>query len=334
MSFRFASPLILSLLLLLPILAALWRWSGRGRRTAPMRFADVTLARAPGRSWRLWLRPLLPALRWLTLALIVGAMARPQLVDAQQLVKGQGVDIALALDISGSMGSLDFEPQNRLEAAKQVIEDFVSERQYDRIGLIVFASEAFSQSPLTIDHEVLKRLLADVELAPRLNIDDGTAIGLGLANAANMLKDSAAKSKVIILLTDGINNRGQIDPLTAAEAAKALGIKVYTVGAGRPGIVPVPQQTIFGERVVMVESELDEDTLRQIAETTGGLYFRAEDTNGLHQVYDEINNLEQSEVEIRTFNRYEELAPWLLWPAFMLMLVEFTLKHTLLRRLP
>ncbi len=334
MSFRFASPAHLSLLVLIPLLLGASWWLRGGRDVAPMRFADIGLARTIDRSWRLWLRPVLTALRWLTLALAIVAMARPQLVDAQQLVRGQGVDIALALDISGSMSSLDFEPQNRLEAAKQVIEDFVSERPYDRIGLTVFASEAFAQSPLTIDHEVLKRLLADVDLATRLNIDDGTAIGLGLANAANMLKDSAAKSKVIILLTDGINNRGQIDPLTAAEAAKALGIKVYTIGAGRTGIVPVPQQTLFGERVVMVESELDEETLWQIADTTGGLYFRAEDTAGLRQIYEEINSLEKSDVEIRTFNRYEELAPWLLWPAFLLFLLQIVLKQTVLRSLP
>jgi Ca-activated chloride channel family protein len=167
-----------------------------------------------------------------------------------------------------------------------------------------------------------------------LNIDDGTAIGLGLANAANMLKDSAAKSKVIVLLTDGVNNTGRIDPFTAAEAAKALGIKVYTVGAGRPGIVPIPRQSFLGQQLRMVESELDEETLRRIADNTGGRYFRAEDTDGLRQVYDEINELEKSEVEIRTFNRYEELAAWFLWPALFLLLAELGLRQTILRRLP
>ena len=174
------------------------------------------------------------------------------------MVKGEGVDIALALDISGSMSSLDFEPKNRLEAAKTVISDFVEERQYDRLGLVVFASESFIQSPPTIDHAFFKTLLDEVKLATDLRIDDGTAIGHGLASAANMLKDSEADSKVIILLTDGANNTGYIDPGTAALAVKALDIKVYTIGAGRPGLVPVPQRTRFGTRIVRQQSDLDE----------------------------------------------------------------------------
>lgn len=331
MSFRFASPAFLLLLALIPLLAAL-RWR---RPPATMRYADVSLVKGvAARSWRLALRPILPGLRWLALALVIVALARPQLVNAQQVIKGQGVDIALALDISGSMASLDFEPKNRLEAAKQVIEEFVAERPYDRIGLVLFASEAFSQSPLTIDHAVLGRLLGQVDLAPELGIDDGTAIGMGLANAANMLKESAAKSKVVILLTDGVNNTGQVDPQTAAEAAKTLGIKVYTIGMGRPGQVPMPQKTIFGEQVVMVESELDEETLQQIAETTGGRFYRATDTEGLRQIYEEINSLEKSEVEIRTFHQYEELAGWLLWPALALLLVEAALRQTVFRSIP
>ena len=172
------------------------------------------------------------------------------------MVKGEGVDIALALDISGSMSSLDFEPKNRLEAAKTVIADFVEERQYDRLGLVVFASESFIQSPPTIDHAFFKTLLDEVKLATDLRIDDGTAIGHGLASAANMLKDSEADSKVIILLTDGANNTGFIDPGTAALAVKALDIKVYTIGAGRPGLVPVPQRTRFGTRIVRQQSDL------------------------------------------------------------------------------
>ena len=220
----------------------------------------------------------LPVIRLVALALIIVALSRPQIVNARNVIKGEGLDIALAVDISGSMASLDFEPNNRLEAAKLVIDDFISQRPYDRIGVTVFASEAFSQSPLTIDHKVVTRLLDRLELATDMNIDDGTAIGLGLANAANMLKDSQAESRVVILLTDGINNAGQIDPLTAAEAAKTWGIKVYTIGMGRPGEVPFPQQSLFGEQIVMVESLLDEATLQQIADITGGRFFRAYDT--------------------------------------------------------
>jgi Ca-activated chloride channel family protein len=333
MSWRFAYPWLLLLLTLIPLMALLPLWWRGWRRPSTVRYADVGRI-APHRSWRLRLLPLLPALRWLALALMILALARPQIVDAQQIIRGEGVDIALALDISGSMASLDFEPDNRLAAAKQVIESFVAERPYDRIGLTVFASEAFSQSPLTVDHVVLKRLLDQVQLAPDLKIDDGTAIGLGLANAANMLKESKAKSKVVVLLTDGVNNAGQIDPLTAAEAAKSLGIKVYTIGAGRPGQVPMPQETVFGKQVVMVESVIDEATLQKIADTTGGLFFRAQDSAGLRKIYDQINQLEKSQVEIRSFNRYQELAAWLLAPALALLIIEFGLRQTVLRKLP
>ena len=178
------------------------------------------------------------------------------------------------------------------------------------------------------------RLLSQVQLSTDLNLESSTAIGLGLANAANMLKDSEATSKVVVLLTDGVNNAGQIDPLTAAEAAKALGIKVYTIGMGKPGQVPIPVQDFFGERVVWQESELDEETLQAIADTTGGLYYRAENSDGLRRIYDEINTLETSEVEIRTFNQYEELAAWFLWPALLLILLEMFLAQTLFRTIP
>lgn len=241
---------------------------------------------------------------WLesALALLIIGLARPQLVEAKEIVKGEGIDIALALDISGSMASLDFQPANRLEAAKRVIADFIDQRTYDRIGLVVFAEEAFNQSPLTTDHAVLDRLLERVELAPDLKIEDGTAIGLGIANAANMIKDSNAKSRVVILLTDGVNNAGQIDPQTAADAAQALGIKVYTIGMGRTGQVPVPVTDVFGgKQIIYQESQIDEASLQAIADKTGALYFRAEDTQGLQQIYARINELEKSQVEITNF---------------------------------
>jgi Ca-activated chloride channel family protein len=269
------------------------------------------------------------------MALIIIAVARPQTGQAREIIKGEGVDITLALDISGSMASLDFEPQNRLEAAKDVIADFVQGRPYDPVGLVVFASDAFSQSPPTTDHNVLLRLLERSKLATDLGIDDGTAIGMGLANAGNMLKDSDAKSKVVILLTDGVNNAGQIDPLTAAEAAEALGIKVYTIGMGRPGQVPVPVVDAFGrEQIRYQESQLDEATLQQIAEITGGRYFRAEDTSGLKEIYDEIDSLEKIQVEVERFTRYQELMGWLLLPALGLFVSEAFLRKTLFRKLP
>ena len=336
MDIRLASPWFLTLLLILPFLAVLTMTAWKRHKPAALRYADVGLAkpRFTTLSWRVVARRLLPLGRIFALALMIVALSRPQIVNAQQIIKGEGVDISLAIDISGSMASLDFEPNNRLDAAKLVIEDFVAQRPYDRIGMTVFASEAFSQSPLTIDHNVVTRLLGRLDLAPELGIDDGTAIGLGLANAANMLKDSQSDSRVVILLTDGVNNAGQIDPLTAAEAANALGIKVYTIGMGRPGQVPIPQQTLFGEQVVMVESQVDEATLQQIADITSGKFFRAYDTSELAQVYDEINQLEKSEIEIQTFHRYQELAAFLLIPAILIILAEITLRKTVLRQIP
>lgn len=334
MIFRFESPWYLALLFLLPLLALWPLWLQRVR-PATLRYANVKLAAKSANSWRVSLRPVLPLLRLFIIALVVMALARPQTGQAREIINGEGVDIALALDISGSMASLDFEPENRLEAAKRVIGDFVQERPYDQIGLVVFASNAFNQSPPTVDRQVLLRLLNRTQLATNLGIEDGTAIGMGLANAGNMLKDSAAESKVIILLTDGVNNAGQVDPLTAAEAAKSLGIKVYTIGMGRPGQVPVPTTDVFGrEQIVYQESALDEASLQQIAEITGGRYFRAVDTAELAQIYDEINALEQSQVEIESYTRYRELAPWLLLPAVGLFLAEVALRKTVFRKLP
>jgi Ca-activated chloride channel family protein len=281
------------------------------------------------------MRPILTGLRLITLTLVILALARPQIVQGRETITGEGVEIALALDMSGSMASLDFEPNNRLEAAKDVINDFIQQRPYDKIGLVVFASEAFSQSPLTLDHNMVTRSLGQIELATDLGIEDGTAIGLGIASAANMLVNSDAESKVIVLLTDGVNNAGQIDPLTAAEAAKALGIKVYTIGAARPGQVPVPVPSIFGgTEIVYQESTLDEETLRQVADITGGQYFRAEDTAGLKSIYDEINTLEKSQVEVQVFNQYTELVALLLLPALVILLFEMILRRTIFRRIP
>ncbi len=335
MNFQFGSPWLLSLLLLLPLLW-LWRNSAAGGvHLAGLRYSSVRLARSAGQSWRLALRPLLPLLRVASLALIIVGLARPQSIQAREIVQGEGLDIVLALDISGSMASLDFQPQNRLGAAKDVISDFIAQRPYDRMGLVIFASNAFNQSPPTVDHNVLHRMLDQSRLATELKIEDGTAIGMGLANAANMLKGSDAASRVVILLTDGVNNSGQIDPLTAAEAAETLGIKVYTVGMGRPGQVPVPVTDAFGrERVAMQESTLDEATLQQIAETTGGQYFRAEDAEGLRRVYAEISQMEQSEIEIETYTNYRELVGWVLAPGLLLLLTEMVLRQTVLRIVP
>ncbi len=334
MSFQFATPWALALLAVAPLLAVLPWLPLRIGRTAGMRYADTGLAFDGARSWRATLRPALTAARLLAIALVIVALARPQASEAREIVQGEGVDIALALDISGSMASLDFEPQNRLEAAKAVIGEFIEERPYDRLGLVVFASDSFIQSPPTVDHEALKTLLDEVRLATDLRINDGTAIGQGLASAANMLKDSEAKSKVVVLLTDGANNAGNIDPATAALAVKALEIKVYTVGAGRTGLVSVPQRTRFGVRTVRQQSDLDEETLQEIADTTNGKYFRAEDSEGLKQVYEEINSLEKSQIEVSQYIKYQELAGWFLGPAILLMLLEVIGRNTIFRRIP
>ena len=333
MSFQFANPLVLGLLAIVPVLAWLVL-RARANKQAALQYANVAPVRA-GRGWKSRLRPVLNIARIAALALMIVGLARPQFVEAKEIVHGEGVDIVLALDISGSMGSLDFQPQNRLEAAKRVIADFVSERTYDRIGLVVFAREAFNQSPLTTDHAVLNRLLEHVELAPDLKLEDGTAIGLGIANAAHMIKDSNSKSRVVILLTDGVNNAGQIDPQTAANAAKALGIKVYTIGMGRPGQVAVPVTDAFGgKQIVYQESQIDEAALQEIADKTGGMYFRAENTQGLQQIYDRINQLEKSQVEITNFAQHVELMGWLIVPALALLIGEQLLAQTMFRRIP
>jgi Ca-activated chloride channel family protein len=334
MTFQFAAPWLLTLLLIIPLLAyVLYRAQAR-HQTAGLRFANIGVLRHK-RTWRATLRPLLTISRLLALALLIIGLARPQLAQAKEIVHGEGVDIVIAQDISGSMASLDFQPQNRLEAAKAVVDDFISRRTYDRIGLVVFAHEAFSQSPMTTDHAVLNRLLNQIKLAPDLQLEDGTAIGLGLANAANMLKDSQAKSRVVILLTDGANNAGEIAPETAAEAAQALGIKIYTIGMGRPGQVPVPVDSPFGgKEIVYQQSDLDEGLLQKIAQKTGGQYFRATDTADLQRIYDHINQLEKSQIEITRYSEQIELMMWALVPALALVLSEQALSQTLFRRIP
>lgn len=330
MIWRFGSPWLL-LLLAIPIVLALLPWlSRRLTRPATLQYSDIRLTRQTAPSLRQKGLFILPALRLLALALLIIALARPQSGSAREVITGEGIDIAIVLDISGSMASLDFEP-NRLGAAKRVIHEFIQERQYDRIGLVIFATEAFSQVPPTLDYAVLERVLNETQVSWDIRLDSGTAIGLGLANGANMLRDSNADSRVIVLLTDGANNSGQVDPLTAAEIAKALDIKVYTIGAARPGPAALP----FPDgRIEYRDSEIDEETLKQIADITGGLYFRAEDAEGLRKIYDTINELERSQVEVRTFTRYQELALWLIIPAALLLGVELLARRTIFRTIP
>ena len=325
----FQSPL---LLLLLPaavapaVLPYLWK---RRMGPATMSYADTGLLPGTRKSLRLRLMPFVSILRYLALALVVVAAARPQLADAREVIRGEGVDIAIALDVSGSMGETDFEP-HRLGAAKEIIADFIKQRKYDRIGLVVFSGEAFIQSPPTLDHLALDRLLRDVYLADEMRLEDGTAIGSGMATAANMLKDSSAESKLVTLITDGVNNAGELDPITVATAAEAVGIKLYTIGVGRdPEAGDSPAAGTETQ-----ENPLDEETLRQIAAITNAKYYRATDVEALRGIYDEINALEKSDVEILNFVRYREVLAWFLVPALALLLLELVLSNTAFRKLP
>ena len=327
MSMSFASPEVLIALLIVPVLAAASIVYARRMRSPAIRYPALSLTPDPRpRSWRTYSGPILMAVRLAALTLLIIALARPQTGNAREIVKGEGLDIALALDISGSMGTKDLGPGGRIEAAKFAIGEFVSERENDRVGLVVFAESAFLQAPPTLDHAVLLRLTAQVQLARVVGIRDGTAIGMGLATAAAMLKDSDVESKVIVLLTDGVNNAGAIDPITAATAAEVLGIKVYTIGVGRP---TVSQFGTLGAGI-----DLDEDTLREIAELTGGRYFRATDPESLNRIYYEINELEKSEIETYTFSQRNEKAGWVLIPGLVLLIGALGLSRTALRTLP
>lgn len=331
MIFRFAHPLAL-LILLLPIVLLVLERIGKWRvAPAVMVYSDVRLFDSLSSSWRVRLRRMPDVLRLIAWVLLVIALARPQSGRTQEVVRGQGIDIALALDISGSMAALDFDPQNRLEAAKSVIGDFIAGRDFDRIGLVVFARDAFHQSPPTLDYDVLLKLLDEVQLAPDLRLDDGTAIGMGLASAANMLRSSTAPSRIIILLTDGANNAGAIDPLTAAQSVAALGMRVYTIGMGKTGLVPILDSQGNSR---LIESDLDEDTLRGIAEMTNGAYFRAVDLVDLQRIYDQIDVLERSEVERQEFVRWNEQGFVWLVSGFVLLVMERLLRHTVFQTAP
>ena len=269
-------------------------------------------------------------LRIASIVLIIIVIARPQSVNSWEETETQGIDIILALDVSGSMLSQDLQP-DRLQAAKKVASEFVVDRKNDNIGLVVFAGESFTQCPLTTDHKVLLNLLNDIEFGI---IEDGTAIGLGLATSVNRLKESESDSRVVILLTDGTNNSGQIAPLTAADLARSYGIRVYTVGVGTTGMAPTPVQTPFGIRMQNMPVDIDEKTLTDIAVMTGGQYFRAQDTDGLRQVYEEIDEMEKYLISVQNITqRREVFLPFALL-ALALMLIELVLRRTWLRNIP
>lgn len=325
----FADPAYLLLLAAVPLMA-FWHWKRSGKQLVDLRMPTLRGFQAAPRSWRRRLHHLPAVLRIAVVALLAVALARPQSTSRGENVTTEGIDIVLATDISGSMLAEDFRP-NRIEAAKGVAVDFIGGRPNDRIGLVVFAGESFTQCPLTIDHPVLVNLLKQVKSGM---IEDGTAIGMGLATAVSRLKESKAKSRVIILLTDGVNNRGFIDPLTAAGIAQSFGIRVYTIGVGTIGEAPYPQQTPFGIVYRNLPVEIDEPLLKKIAEQSGGKYFRATDNRTLKTIYEEIDALEKTKIEVTRFRRKGEEFTLAAMGAGLFLLFELLLSTTLLRKHP
>jgi Ca-activated chloride channel family protein len=325
----FADPEWLWLLALVPVVGLVEWW--RSRQRVGLRFSNVRLADAVPSTWAQRLRWLPTALRMGVLALGIVALARPQETDVIREQYAEGIDIMLVLDTSTSMRAEDFDP-NRFEAARAVASEFIDNRVSDRVGLIVFAAKAYTQTPLTLDYNFLQRMLDEVQVGV---IEDGTAIGTALAMATNRLKSTEAQSKVIIVLTDGQNNRGEIDPVTAAEVAETMGVRVYSIGVGTRGEAPfVVDHPFTGQSRRMMPVQIDEDMLRTVAQQTGGRYFRATSKEGLRTVYEEIDQLEKTEIEERVYTDRDERYPLFLWPAFGLLCIEVLLSTTVLRRFP
>ena len=326
----FANPTYLYLLLLLIPMIGWYIWK-LCKSQASLQVSSSEAFDAPGAtSWKVYLRHVPFILRMAAVAVLIIILARPQSTNSWQNTSTEGIDIVLAMDISSSMLAQDLKP-NRLEASKDVAASFINGRPNDNIGLVVFAAESFTQCPLTTDHTVLLNLFKDIQ--PGI-IQDGTAIGLGLANAVSRIKDSQAKSKVIILLTDGVNNAGEIEPVTAAEIASTFGIRVYSMGVGTKGWAPYPFQTAFGVQYQDIPVEIDEATLKQVAATTGGQYFRATDNASLKEIYSEIDKMEKTKISVQQYSKkQEEYKNWALL-LFALLLVEILLRNTLLRNIP
>ncbi|HEV7357316.1 MAG TPA: VWA domain-containing protein [Steroidobacteraceae bacterium] len=330
---RFLQPEWFWLLALLP-LVLLWR--GRRGPVAAIEYSDVSLAREIARRGRskigmlMWMLPILAG------ALMIVGLARPQRADGRSEVTANGIDIVLGLDVSGSMQALDFRIENqrvnRIEVVKTVVSKFIDERPDDRIGIIAFAGAPYLVSPITLDHDWLQQNLERVAVG---GVDDGTAIGSAIAAAVNRLRLTQAKSKVIILLTDGVNNTGKISPIAAAEAAKAMGVKIYTIGVGVRGDAPIPIRDAVGNaRMVMAKVDVDEKTLQAVADATGGKFYRATDTDSLQKIYEQINRLEKNAQTVQKFEHTEELYPWALIPALGILGLSLLLQQTRLRRLP
>ena len=325
----FLYPWVLFFLIIIPILTLIYFYRIREKQTS-IKISDSKIFEESGSSLRVKLFHLPFTLKMLSLLLLIIALARPQSFSTGTNVNTEGIDIAIVLDISGSMLAEDFKP-NRLEAAKKITDKFIEGRVSDRIGLVIFSRVAFTQCPLTIDYSVLRNLLKDIKSGM---LDDGTAIGNAIANGVNRLKNSDAKSKVIILLTDGVNNAGEIDPLSASEIAKAYGVRIYSIGVGTRGEAPYPIKTPFGTRYQMVPVEIDEPLLKRISENTDGKYFRATNNKALEEIYQIIDKMEKSKVEITSYRTAAELYSKLMLPALILFLLDFLLSKTIFRKLP
>ncbi len=326
---EFADGYFLYLLIIIPLLL-FWYWYKHSKRTADIQLPETSVFEKSNKSIRQYLMHLPFVLRMIAIALLIIALARPQTSTKRQDVSIEGIDIVMALDVSGSMLAQDLKP-DRLEAAKKVALEFMEGRPNDRVGLVVFSGETFTQVPLTTDHSVLKNLFEDVKSGM---IKDGTAIGDGLSTAINRLKESLAISKVIILLTDGVNNAGSIDPKSAAEIAEMYGIRIYTIGVGSRGVAPYPVQTTFGVRYQNMEVKIDEDLLKQVAAMTDGKYFRATSNKKLREIYNEIDKLEKSKIDVTEFKqKHEEFLPLALI-ALGLFILDIILKNTIFRTIP
>ena len=325
----FASPDYFYLLLLIPAIVVWYVF--RFRKSQPsIRVSSILPFLKISRGNKTWLFHGLFVLRMISMVLIIIALARPQSTSSHNDINVEGIDIVMAMDISGSMLAQDFTP-NRIEAAKEVGIDFIKGRPDDRIGLVVFSGESFTQCPLTTDHNVLINLYGELRSGM---IDDGTALGDGLATAVNRLKESKTVSKVIILLTDGVNNMGSVDPVSAAEIAKLYGVRVYTIGVGTQGYAPIPVQTPFGTQIQNMEVQIDEPLLERIAQMTGGKYFRAINRAALVEIYKEIDRMEKSKIDVTEFRKKsEEFMPWAL-TGMLLFILELLLRYTVFRRLP
>jgi Ca-activated chloride channel family protein len=332
-SYQFVHPQLLLLLLLLPVMAI---WKGRWGRPVAVRMPSTDDAINVGAKPRSKAGGFLATLGLLSFALLIIALARPRHGKGSTDIESSGIDIVLTLDVSGSMEALDFKlegkPVNRLEVVKNVVGKFVGQRPNDKLGMVAFAGRPYLVSPLTMDHEFLSKRLSDVKMG---QVEDGTAIGSAIASSVGHLRDSNAKSRIIILLTDGVNNAGAVNPLTAAEAAKALGIKVYTIGAGTRGEAPVPVRDAFGRtHLQTMKVEIDEEMLKQVSSATGGQSFRATDTDSLEKIYESINQLEKTTRKLKKYQQYDELYLWFLVPGLGLLLMELVLSQTRFRRLP